>query len=37
LHFVIGTGYFNAREGLYQMLHHRSIAVSSLMIMVSIG
>jgi drug/metabolite transporter (DMT)-like permease len=37
LHFTIGTGYFNAREGLYQMTHYRSIAVSSLMIMVSIG
>ncbi|KAF2824772.1 integral membrane protein [Ophiobolus disseminans] len=37
LHFAIGTGYFNAREGLYQMTHYRAIAVSSLMIMVSIG
>jgi drug/metabolite transporter (DMT)-like permease len=37
LHFTIGTGYFNAREGLYQMTHYRAIAVSSLMIMVSIG
>lgn len=37
LHFAIGTGYFNAREGLYQMTHYRAIAVSSLLIMVSIG
>lgn len=37
LHFSIGTGYFNAREGLYQMTHYRPIAISSLMIMVSIG
>jgi drug/metabolite transporter (DMT)-like permease len=37
LHFSIGTGYFNAREGLYQMTHYRAIAVSSLLIMVSIG
>ncbi|KAF2875448.1 integral membrane protein [Massariosphaeria phaeospora] len=37
LHFSIGTGYFNAREGLYQMTHHRAIAVSSFMIMISIG
>jgi drug/metabolite transporter (DMT)-like permease len=37
LHFTIGTGYFNAREGLYQMTHYRSIAISSLMIMISIG
>jgi hypothetical protein len=37
LHFSIGTGYFNAREGLYQMTHYRSIAVSSLLIMISIG
>ena len=37
LHFAIGTGYFNAKEGLYQMTHYRAIAVSSLLIMVSIG
>jgi drug/metabolite transporter (DMT)-like permease len=37
LHLTIGTGYFNAREGLYQMTHYRAIAVSSLLIMVSIG
>jgi drug/metabolite transporter (DMT)-like permease len=37
LHFTIGTGYFNAREGLYQMTHSRAIAVSSLLIMISIG
>ncbi|KAF1843034.1 MFS general substrate transporter [Cucurbitaria berberidis CBS 394.84] len=37
LHFAIGTGYFNAREGLYQMTHSRAIAVSSLLIMISIG
>lgn len=37
LHFVIGTGYFNAKEGLYQMFHHRAIAISSLLIMISIG
>ncbi|KAF2854093.1 integral membrane protein-like protein [Plenodomus tracheiphilus IPT5] len=37
LHFAIGTGYFNAREGLYQMTHYRAIAVSSVLIMISIG
>jgi drug/metabolite transporter (DMT)-like permease len=37
LHFAIGTGYFNAREGLYQMTHFPAIAVSSLLIMISIG
>ncbi|KAF2264892.1 integral membrane protein-like protein [Lojkania enalia] len=37
LHFAIGTGYFNAKEGLYQMTHYRSIAVSSILIMISIG
>jgi drug/metabolite transporter (DMT)-like permease len=37
LHLTIGTGYFNAREGLYQMTHYRAIAFSSLLIMVSIG
>ena len=37
LHFSIGTGYFNAREGLYQMTHFPAIALSSLLIMISIG
>jgi drug/metabolite transporter (DMT)-like permease len=37
LHFAIGTGYFNAKEGLYQMTHYRAIAVSSFLIMISIG
>lgn len=37
LHFAIGTGYFNAKEGLYQMFHYRAIAFSSLLIMISIG
>ncbi len=37
LHLSIGTGYFNAREGLYQITHFRSIAVSSILIMISIG
>ncbi|KAF2676113.1 hypothetical protein K458DRAFT_447662 [Lentithecium fluviatile CBS 122367] len=37
LHFTIGTGYFNAREGLYQMTHFPAIAVSSILIMISIG
>jgi drug/metabolite transporter (DMT)-like permease len=37
LHLTIGTGYFNARDGLYQMTHYRAIALSSLLIMVSIG
>lgn len=37
LHLAVGTGYFNAREGLYQMTHYRSIAVSSILIMISIG
>jgi drug/metabolite transporter (DMT)-like permease len=37
LHLTIGKGYFNAREGLYQMTHYREIAISSLLIMVSIG
>ncbi|KAJ4304693.1 hypothetical protein N0V90_000220 [Kalmusia sp. IMI 367209] len=37
LHFAIGTGYFNAREGLYQMTHYPAIAISSLLIMISIG
>ncbi|KAJ4330731.1 hypothetical protein N0V87_009753 [Didymella glomerata] len=37
LHFAVGTGYFNAREGLYQMTHYKSIAISSVLIMISIG
>lgn len=37
LHLAIGTGYFNAREGLYQMTHYPSIAISSILIMISIG
>jgi drug/metabolite transporter (DMT)-like permease len=37
LHFAIGTGYFNASEGLYQITHFPAIAVSSLLIMISIG
>ncbi|KAF2275433.1 uncharacterized protein EI97DRAFT_420457 [Westerdykella ornata] len=37
LHLAIGTGYFNAREGLRQMVQHRAIAVSSVLIMISIG
>ncbi|KAF2001767.1 MFS general substrate transporter [Amniculicola lignicola CBS 123094] len=37
LHFAIGTGYFNAREGIYQMTHFPAIAVSSILIMISIG
>ncbi|KAF9741948.1 hypothetical protein PMIN06_008207 [Paraphaeosphaeria minitans] len=37
LHFSIGTGYFNAREGLYQITHFPAIAVSSILIMISIG
>jgi drug/metabolite transporter (DMT)-like permease len=37
LHFAIGTGYFNAREGLYQMTHFPAIAISSILIMISIG
>lgn len=37
LHFAVGTGYFNAREGFYQMTHYRAIAVSSILIMISIG
>jgi drug/metabolite transporter (DMT)-like permease len=37
LHFAIGTGYFNAREGLYQMTHFPAIAISALLIMISIG
>lgn len=37
LHFAIGTGYFNAKEGLYQMTHYPAIAISSILIMISIG
>jgi drug/metabolite transporter (DMT)-like permease len=37
LHFAVGTGYFNAKEGFYQMTHYRAIAVSSILIMISIG
>ncbi|KAF2745378.1 integral membrane protein [Sporormia fimetaria CBS 119925] len=37
LHLAIGTGYFNAKEGFYQMTHNRAIAVSSIFIMISIG
>lgn len=37
LHLAIGTGYFNAKEGFYQMTHFPAIAVSSILIMISIG
>ena len=43
LHFAYGNtpkgkgGYFDAREGLYEITHFRSIAVSSILIMISIG
>lgn len=43
LHFTIGTsrgghyGYFDAQEGYREVLHNRTIAVTSLLIMVSIG
>lgn len=43
MHFAVGRtdagryGYFDAREGLHQFLHNRAIAVSSVMIMISIG
>jgi drug/metabolite transporter (DMT)-like permease len=43
LHAAVGQtdagrgGYFDAREGFYQMFHHPAIAFTSLMIMVSIG
>lgn len=30
LHLAIGTGYFNAREGLYQMTHYRAIAQTAI-------
>lgn len=31
------NGYFDAREGMYEILHYRAIAVSSVLIMISIG
>ncbi|KAF2817586.1 uncharacterized protein BDZ99DRAFT_565308 [Mytilinidion resinicola] len=43
LHFAVGitkagsNGYFDAREGLWEITHFRSIAVSSVLIMISIG
>lgn len=37
MHFANGKGYFNAREGLYQMTHFPAIAISSVLIMFSIG
>jgi drug/metabolite transporter (DMT)-like permease len=43
LHFAYGNtakgkgGYFDAREGLWEVTHFRSIAVSSVLIMISIG
>lgn len=43
LHAAVGQtaagqgGYFDAREGFYEMFHHRAIAVTSLLIMISIG
>ncbi|KAM0695353.1 hypothetical protein Q7P36_005712 [Cladosporium allicinum] len=43
LHFVVGRtpagkgGYFDAREGFHEMFTNRTIAVTSLLIMVSIG
>lgn len=43
LHFAYGCtpagkgGYFDAREGLWQMTHFRSIGISSILIMISIG
>lgn len=43
LHFAYGRtdagrgGYFDAEEGLWQVFHYRAIAVSSILIMVSIG
>lgn len=37
LHGAIGTGYFNAREAFYEVFHNRAIAVSSVLIMISIG
>lgn len=43
LHFAYGCtpagkgGYFDAREGLWQMTHFRAIGISSILIMISIG
>jgi hypothetical protein len=43
LHAVIGQtpqgqgGYFDAREGFYEVFHFRSIGISSILIMISIG
>lgn len=37
LHFAIGTGYFNAREAFYEVFTNRAVAVSSVLIMISIG
>lgn len=43
LHAAVGQtaagrgGYFDAREGFYQIFHHRAIAVTSVLIMFSIG
>jgi len=43
LHFAYGRtaagrgGYFDAEEGLWQMTHFRSIGISSILIMISIG
>lgn len=43
LHLAIGQtargrgGYFDAREGFYQLFHHRAIGISSILIMISIG
>ncbi len=37
LHAAIGTGYFNAREAFYEVFTNRAIAVSSVLIMISIG
>ncbi|KAH7047449.1 integral membrane protein-like protein [Macrophomina phaseolina] len=43
MHFAVGTtragrgGYFDAREGLYEITHFPAIAISSILIMFSIG
>ncbi|GIZ39703.1 hypothetical protein CKM354_000307600 [Cercospora kikuchii] len=43
LHAFIGStdagrgGYFDARDGFYQMFHHKTIGITSLLIMISIG
>lgn len=37
LHGAIGTGYFNAREAFYEVFTNRAVAVSSVLIMISIG